>query len=93
MIPWWLAIAAAGLFLGGATAATSEGVRLYAKTIGAPLALRLLYVCLPERMHGESTFLRAFLEYVTLIAFAFAGDYIVGRKLGKNDAKGYREER
>ncbi len=92
MVQWWLIIAGTGLALGGITAATHEVVRVFTKTLGAPLALLLLRVALPQRLHGANNPLPILLEYLLLVLAAFMGDYLIGRRLGKSDALGYREE-
>lgn len=92
MVQWWLIIAGAGLTLGGITAATGEGVRVFTKTLGVPLMLLLLRASLPERLHGAHNPFPILLEYVALAFTAFVGDYLIGRRLGKSDAQGFREE-
>lgn len=89
---WWGALFLVGLIMGGVASWRGNALRVFIRTLGLPLSLALLWYYAPAHWQKNDSTLGLCAAYLVLVLSAFAGDYLIGLLLGKNDAAGYRED-
>ncbi len=92
MWQWYSIVFLTGAVLGSIAAWRANATRVFIRTLGLPLALILLRTLLPNTIHGTTSLLPLIGDYALLVVSAILGDYSVGLKLGRHDAKGYRDD-
>jgi hypothetical protein len=89
---WWAGMMALGFGLGCVAAWTQNAARVLMKTIALPLALLAVRLCLAPYAPPAGNIGLYFLDFVLLGIAAFIGDYLLGLRLGRHGADGYRED-
>jgi hypothetical protein len=92
MALWYSLVFGTGLLVGGVAAWGGNALRVFMRSLGLPLALIALRLLTPASLHGENAPFRLFIDYMILAASGFLGDYVIGLKLGRHDARGYRDD-
>ena len=87
---WWGQMALAGLCLGGVAAWSQNALRVFMKTLAAPLLLLALRMLAPASVKNGAIYI--FADFVILSLAALLGDYLVGWKLGRSDREGFRRD-
>ncbi len=81
-----------GLLVGCIAAWTTDGPRVFMKTLAVPLLLLATRLAFPNYLPIRNSALYVFLDFVILAIGALVGDYLLGLKLGRHDRGGYRND-
>jgi hypothetical protein len=91
LLPWWALMGIMGLVLGGFAAWTTGAARVFMQTLAIPIAIVVTRLAFP--LKDSPYYLAYLLLDLTIVAVAaYAGDYIVGLRLGRSDRGGYRND-
>jgi hypothetical protein len=88
---WWAIMALIGLTVGAVGAWTTGAARVFMNTLAIPIVLVLTRLAFPLK---ASPYYLGYLllDLLIVTVCAFAADYGVGLRLGRNDREGYRED-
>jgi len=88
---WWALMGLMGLTLGAIAAWTTGAARVFMQTLAMPIALVVTRLVFPLK---DSPYYLGYLllDLVIVALAAYAGDYLVGLKLGRSDRGGYRND-
>ena len=89
--PWWALMAIMGLMLGAFAAWTSGAARVFMQTLAIPAALVVTRLAFP-RKDSPYYLVYLLLDLAIVAMTAYAGDYLLGLRLGRNDRGGYRKD-
>jgi len=88
---WWAEMAVMGFILGAIAAWTTGAARVFMQSLAIPIALVVTRLAFPLK---DSPYYLAYLllDLAIVAIAAYAGDYFVGLRLGRNDRAGYRND-
>lgn len=89
---WWGAMVVLGLILGSFGAWTRQAARVFMKTLAIPLGLVIAHVATPGLYPFKNQPHYLFIDILLIATAALIADYLVGRKLGRHDRAGFRED-
>ena len=89
---WWAGMLLVGLVLGCMGAWTTNAARVFMKTLAPPVVLVAARFTFARYAPPSNSVGLVFLDFVLIGIAAFAGDYLLGIRLGRHGRDGYRHD-